>query len=101
MFASGSSGFLCLLARPGFTRAGAGYIGDTDGWTDFSHHQSMTLTYGQARPRVVAPRGELAAGSGLLALGFGDRQDTARAAAQASLDAGYDATAAVVAPGSR
>jgi hypothetical protein len=38
MFASGSSGFLCLLARPGFTRAGAGYAGDTDGWTDFSRH---------------------------------------------------------------
>ena len=42
MFASGSSGFLCLLARPGFTRAGAGYAGDTDGWTDFSRHHSMT-----------------------------------------------------------
>ena len=101
MFASGSSGFLCLLARPGFTRAGAGYVGDTDGWTDFSRHQSMTLTYGQAGPGVVALTGELAAGSGLLALGFGDRQDTARAAAQASLDAGYDATAAAFARGWR
>ena len=101
MFASGSSGFLCLLARPGFTRAGAGYAGDTDGWTDFSRHQSMTLTYGQAGPGVVALTGELAAGSGLLALGFGDRQDTARAAAQASLDAGYDATAAAFARGWR
>jgi glucoamylase len=101
MFASGSSGFLCLLARPGFTRAGAGYMGDTDGWTDFSRHQSMTLTYGQAGPGVVALTGELAAGSGLLALGFGDRQDTARAAAQASLDAGYDATAAAFARGWR
>src|SRR6201989_3514053 len=101
MFASGSSGFLCLLARPGFTRAGAGYMGDTDGWTDFSRHQSMTLTYGQAGPGVVALTGELAAGSGLLALGFGDRQDTARGAAQASLDAGYDATAAAFARGWR
>src|SRR5690242_8143641 len=101
MFASGSGGFLCLLARPGFTRAGAGYMGDTDGWTDFSRHQSMTLTYGQAGPGVVALTGELGAGSGLLALGFGDRQDTARAAAQASLDVGYDATAAAFARGWR
>src|SRR5436190_4300955 len=95
LFASGSNaGFLCLLARPGFTRAGAGYVGDTDGWTDFSRNQSMTLTYSKAGPGVVALTGELAAGSGLLALGFGDSQDAARAAAQASLDTGYDAVAA-------
>ena len=101
MFASGSSGFLCLLAQPGFTRAGAGYVGDTDGWTDFSRNQSMTLTYSQAGPGVVALTGELTAGSGLLALGFGDSQEAARAAAQASLDAGYDATAAAFARGWR
>ena len=101
LFASGSGGFLCLLARPGFTRAGAGYVGDTDGWTDFSRHQSMTLTYSQAGPGVVALTGELAAGSGLLALGFGDSQEAARAAAQASLDAGYDATAAAFTRGWR
>ena len=94
LFASGSGRFLCLLTRPGFTRAGAGYVGDTDGWADFSRNQSMTLTYSQAGPGVVALTGELAAGSGLLALGFGDSQDAARSAARASLDAGYDATAA-------
>jgi glucoamylase len=91
--ASDGSRFLCLLAQPGFTRAGAGYVGDTDGWTDFRRNGSMTLTYDQAGPGVVALTGELTAGSGLLALGFGDSQDTARAAAQASLAAGYDATA--------
>ena len=99
VFASGSGYFLCLLAQPGFTRAGAGYVGDSDGWTDFSRNQSMTLTYTQAGPGVVALTGELAAGSGLLALGFGDSQDAARAAAQASLDAGYDATAAAFTQG--
>ena len=99
LFASGSGRFLCLLAQPGFTRAGAGYVGDTDGWTDFSRNQSMTLTYSQAGPGVVALTGELAAGSGLLAVGFGDSQAAARAAAQASLDAGYDATAAAFTQG--
>jgi glucoamylase len=93
LFAGDGSRFLCLLAQPGFTRAGAGYAGDTDGWTDFSRNGSMTLTYGQAGPGVVALTGELKAGSGLLALGFGDSPDTARAAAGASLAAGYDATA--------
>src|SRR6516165_2682355 len=99
LFASGSGRFVCLLARPGFTRAGAGYVGDTDGWADFRRHQSMTLTYSQAGPGVVALIGELAAGSGLLALGFGDSQGAARSAAQASLDAGYDATAAAFTQG--
>jgi glucoamylase len=101
LFASGNGHFLCLLARPGFTRAGAGYVGDTDGWTDFARNRSMTLTYSQAGPGVVALTGELAAGSGLLALGFGDSQDAARATAQASLDAGYDATAEAFARGWR
>jgi glucoamylase len=66
----------------------------TSGWTDFRRNQSMTLTYSQAGPGVVALTGELAAGSGLLALGFGDSQGAARSAARASLDAGYDAMAA-------
>jgi glucoamylase len=94
LYASGSGRSLCLLAVPGFTRAGVGYVGYSDGWTDFNNNQSMTLTYTQAGPGVVALTGELPAGSGLLALGFGDSEDAARAAAQASLDAGYDATAA-------
>jgi glucoamylase len=101
MFASGSGRFLCLLAQPGFTRTGAGYVGDTDGWTDFSRNQSMTLTYSQAGPGVVALTGELAAGSGLLALGFGENADAARAAAQASLNAGYDTAAAAFTAGWR
>ena len=101
LFASGSGRFLCLLARPGFTRAGVGYVGDTDGWTDFSRNRSMTLTYSQAGPGVVALTGELAAGSGLLALGFGDSQGAARSAARASLDAGYDVTAAAFTRGWR
>src|SRR5689334_21940594 len=101
LFARDGARCLCLLAQPGFTRAGAGYVGDTDGWTDFSRNGTMTLTYGEAGPGVVALTGELAAGSGRLALGFGDSADTARAAAQASLDAGYDATAAAFARGWR
>ena len=71
LFASGDGRCLCLLAAPGFTNVGVGYVGDSDGWTDFNRHQSMTFTYTQAGPGVVALTGELAAGSGFLALGFG------------------------------
>ena len=99
MFAVGSGHYLCLLAAPGFSRAGVGYVGDTDGWTDFNRNTSMTLTYTQAGPGVVALTGELAGGSGLLAVGFADSQDAARAAAQASLDAGYPATCAAFTQG--
>ena len=99
MFAAGSGHYLCLLAAPGFSRAGVGYVGDTDGWTDFNRNTSMTLTYTQAGPGVVALTGELAGGSGLLAVGFADSQDAARAAAQASLDAGYPATCAAFTQG--
>jgi glucoamylase len=55
MFATGSGRFLCLLASPGFTAAGAGYVGDTDGWTDLARHTRMTYDYTQAGPGVVAP----------------------------------------------
>ncbi len=48
---------------------------------------------------MVTLTGELEASFGLRALGFGDSQDAARAAAQASLDAGYDATAAAFTQG--
>jgi glucoamylase len=102
MFAAGHPGlgrYLCLLAAPGFAQAGAGYVGDTDGWTDLSRNARMTLTYTQAGPGVVALTGDLAAGAGLLALGFGASAPAARAAAQAGLDAGYDATAAAVTTG--
>jgi glucoamylase len=90
LYASGSGRYLCLLAAPGFARASAGYVGDSDGWTDFQAHGAMQWQYSQAGPGVIALTGELANATGLLAVGFGGSDVEARAAAQASLDAGYD-----------
>src|SRR5664279_161030 len=59
----------------------------------------MRWSYASAGPGVVALIGELAAGTGLLALGFGDSEAAARGSCQASLAAGYDATAAAFRPG--
>jgi glucoamylase len=93
LFASGGGRYLCLLSERRFTKAGVGYVGDTDGWADLDRHDGvMELTYTQAGPGVLALTGELPAGSGLLALGFGESEADARAAAQTGLDTGYQAT---------
>src|SRR5664280_2529705 len=99
LLASGSGRYLCLRAFTGFRTASAGYVGSSDGWTDFAHNQAMRWSYASAGPGVVALIGELAAGTGLLALGFGDSEAAARGSCQASLAAGYDATAAAFRPG--
>ena len=99
LLASGSGRYLCLRAFTGFRTASAGYVGSSDGWTDFAHNQAMRWSYTSAGPGVVALIGELAAGTGLLALGFGDSEAAARGSCQASLAAGYDATAAAFRPG--
>src|SRR5581483_10674656 len=89
LFASAANRSVCLLASGGFTRASAGYVGDSDGWTDFARNGAMTWTYSQAGPGFVALMGELAASEGLLGMGFATTSDQARAVAQASLSAGY------------
>jgi glucoamylase len=94
LFASSRARCVCLAASPAFTRASAGYVTDSDGWTDFSRHQAMTWTFGEAGPGVVALMGELTQSSGLLALGFGETPAQAREVGQASLAAGYDSVAA-------
>jgi glucoamylase len=91
LFASAANTSACLLAAaPGFVRGSAGYVGDTDGWTDFSQHQAMTLTFSQAGPGVVALMGELTQPRGTLALGFAETPDKARTVAQQSLATGLD-----------
>lgn len=87
---------LCLIAEPGFNRAGVGYVGSTDGWSDLHDDNAMTWTYEAAGPGVVALTGELAAPtgqlSGTLALGFGATPEAAASAAQQALAQGSDAT---------
>src|SRR5437764_81519 len=92
----------------GFLVAGPGWwqeVKRADQYTLATPEPGLTLPTithagaGQAYQPTLRPVAD--PGPGRLALGFGDSQDTARAAAQASLDAGYDATAAAFTQGWR
>lgn len=89
LFASSAGRSVCLLSAGGFLRGSAGFVGDSDGWTDFSRNGAMTWTYGQAGPGVVALIGELRQAKGLLALAFAETPDQARAVGQAGLATGF------------
>ena len=86
---------LCVRADGGFTRTGAGYVGTSDGWTDFDKNGAMTWTYQRAGSGNVAMMGELAsAASGTIALTFALSMAGARTLARSSLADDYDATKA-------
>lgn len=94
LFASDPTGHvLCLTGDPPFSRTSVGYVGYSDGWTDFAMHQAMTWQYTSAGPGVVALMGELQQPAGTLALGFGATADEALAAALGALAAGIDSAA--------
>ena len=57
-------------------RASAGYVGENDGWHDFSTHGAMTLEYSSAGPGNVALAGELLRRS-TLALAFSSGRESA------------------------
>ena len=80
---------LFLGSDGGFRRASAGYVGTSDGWQDFARHGRMTWSYGRAEWGNVALMGELAAPSGVLALGFAETSEGARLLARSSLAEGY------------
>lgn len=83
---------LCLRANKGFSRTSAGFVGISDGWTDFSRNGAMSWTYERAQDGNVALMGELAADSGVLALGFSETPEGARTLARSSLADDYDET---------
>jgi glucoamylase len=67
-----------------FSRGSAGFVGDSDGWQDFSHHGAMTWEYDSAGPGNVALLGELPR-QAVLALGFGSSADSAATLALTAL----------------
>jgi glucoamylase len=84
----GPFGLALVAATPtqgeGFGRAGAGYVGENDGWQDFHHHGAMTWEYSEAGPGNVALLGELPRES-VLALGFGTSAESAATLARTAL----------------
>lgn len=89
--AQGGSEHLCLLARPGFSRASAGFVGASDGWQDFAKNGAMTWAFDRAEGGNVALMGELAAAEGVLALGLAHSAAGAETRARSSLAEGFEA----------
>lgn len=73
-----------------FTRAGAGYVGRSDGWQDFAQNGRMTWEYERAEEGNVALMGEIVARRAVLALGFGDTPALAATTALASLQLPFE-----------
>ncbi len=89
LFAQRDGLTLCLLAAPPFNRMSAGYVGSSDGWQDFARNGRMTWTFARADEGNVALIGEIEAGAGTLALGFGTSPAAARTLAASSLAEGW------------
>ena len=72
-----------------FGRASAGYVGVSDGWQDFAHHDAMRWEYPQAGPGNVALLGELPP-QATLALGVGSSKEAAATLAISALMQPFD-----------
>jgi len=74
-----------------FSRGGAGYTGENDGWQDFFRHGAMTWEFDEAGPGNVALMGELPR-QAVLALGFGSSADSAATLALTALAEPFEAS---------
>ena len=72
-----------------FGRASVGYVGESDGWQDFTRNGAMTWQYRTAGPGNVALIGELPRRA-ILALGFGSSAEAAATLAISSLIQPFD-----------
>ena len=72
-----------------FSRASAGFVGDSDGWQDFSRNGAMTWEYDSAGPGNVALLGELPR-QAVVALGFGSSADSAATLALTALSEPFE-----------
>ncbi|WP_049871027.1 glycoside hydrolase family 15 protein [Sideroxydans lithotrophicus] len=70
--------------RDAWFRAGAGYVGASDGWQDFSRHGRMEWQYPRAGPGNVSLMGELPR-QATLALGFAGSRESAATLAISAL----------------
>ena len=85
---AGCSVALCasgLEKRDAFMRGGAGYVGISDGWSDFDRNGRMLWTYERAESGNSALMGEILEHDVVLALGFGEVPEMAQTLALSSL----------------
>ena len=89
VFAQSGNCALSLVGRTPFSRASAGYVGESDGWQDFNRHGRMTDSFDLAEDGNVALLCELSGPAGELALGFNETPEGARTLAATSLALGF------------
>ncbi len=88
---------LALASDPAPRRQSVGYVGSSDGWSDFSANGRMTWAWSETDPGNVALMTEIVPVDGIaqLALGFGPLPEAAALQAVTALasefDAGWDA----------
>ncbi len=94
LFASGRSRYLALVSSVPWKAVTAGFVGVSDGWQQLHKHGQITEQYQRADDGNVALAGEIdftdSEGTAVLALGFGQTEHEAAAAATQSLKDGFD-----------
>jgi len=94
LFATGRSRYLALVSDIPWRAVSAGFVGVSDGWRQLKQHGRIAEQYQRADDGNVALAGELAFTSdcteATLAIGFGQTEFEAAAAATASLKDGFD-----------
>jgi glucoamylase len=88
--ASGDGQFACLRSDGPFASQSVGYVGTSDGWTDFNQNGRMTWTYTHADDGNVAAVGELASQTGALALAFGVTAEGVETLTRTTLAEGFE-----------
>ncbi len=94
LFATGRSRYLALVCDLPWRAASAGFVGVSDGWQQLRQNGRLTQQYYRADDGNVALAGEIAFTAeqsvATLALGFGQTEYEAAAAATCSLESGFD-----------
>ncbi|OLP61896.1 glucan 1,4-alpha-glucosidase [Xaviernesmea oryzae] len=94
LFATGRSRYLALVCDLPWRAASAGFVGTADGWQQLRAHGRIVDQYFRADDGNVALAGEIdfsaTCQKATLALGFGQTENEAAAAAMASLDDGFE-----------
>ena len=94
LFATGRSRYLALISDTPWRAVSAGFVGVSDGWRQLKRHGRIAEQYQRADDGNVALAGELGftndCTQATLAIGFGQTEFEAAAAAAASLKDGFD-----------
>ena len=94
LFADNKKGLcLAVACSAKWLKRSAGFVGNSDGWTDLHEHKKMTWEYTNADNGNIALTGEIdisTSGNFVLAIGFGKNPEEAASHARGSILDGFD-----------